>query len=117
VTAVYSGQADAGACFVDARANIQADHPDVMTKVVVVQVSGNIPNDGVQFHPSVPQALRDKVVNALLEIIKTDEGKAAINTAYQWTALEKHDDTFYDQFRQVLQAAGVTATALMPPKK
>jgi len=115
-TAVYSGQADAGACFVDARANIQADHPDVMDKVVVLKVSGNIPNDGVQFHPSVTQAMRDTIVNALLDIIKTDAGKAAINTAYQWTALEKHDDTFYDGFRQVLQAAGVTADVLLPKK-
>jgi phosphonate transport system substrate-binding protein len=115
-TAVYMGQVDAGACFVDARANIQADHPDVMQKVVVIKESGNIPNDGVQFHPSVPQALRDTIVNALLDLIKTDAGKAAISTAYQWTALEKHDDTFYDGFRQVLQAAGVTAQVLLPKK-
>ena len=59
VTAVYSGQADAGACFVDARAQVEKDKPDVMEKVVVIQESGNIPNDGVQFHPSVrPGAAR-----------------------------------------------------------
>ncbi len=116
-TAVYTGQADAGACFVDARANIQKDHPDVMEKVIVIAQSQPIPNDGVQFSSKMPQALRDKIVNALLEIIKTDAGKAAINTAYQWTALEKHDDTFYDGFRQVLQAAGVTAEVLLPKKK
>lgn len=115
-TAVYTGQADAGACFVDARANIQKDHPDVMEKVVVLAQSQNIPNDGVQFSPSVPQAMRDKIVDALLAIIKTPEGTAAINTAYQWTALEKHDDSFYDPFRQVLQAAGVTADVLLPKK-
>jgi phosphonate transport system substrate-binding protein len=116
VTAVYSGQADAGACFVDARAQVQKDYPDVMEKVIVIQESGNIPNDGVQFHPSVGADLRAKIVDALLALIKTDEGKAAINNAYQWTALEKHDDTFYDAFRQVLQAAGVTADVLMPKK-
>jgi phosphonate transport system substrate-binding protein len=116
VTAVYSGQADAGACFVDARANIQADHPDVMDKVVVIKVSGNIPNDGVQFSPVMPQKLRDQIVDALLAIAATPEGKVAINTAYQWTALEKHDDSFYDGFRQVLQAAGVTADVMFPKK-
>ena len=116
VTAVYSGQADAGACFVDARAQVQKDKPDVMEKVIVIQESGNIPNDGVQFHPSVSPELRAKVVDALLALIKTDAGKAAINNAYQWTALEKHDDSFYDAFRQVLQAAGVTADVLMPKK-
>jgi phosphonate transport system substrate-binding protein len=115
-TAVYSGQADAGACFVDARAQIQKDHPDVMEKVIVVKVSDNIPNDGVQFHPSVKPELRTQIVDALLALIKTDEGKDALNSAYQWTALEKHDDSFYDGFRQVLQAAGVTADVLMPKK-
>ncbi len=116
VTAVYTGQADAGACFVDARTLIQKDHADVMDKVVVLQESGNIPNDGVQFVPSLPQALRDQIVDALLAIAQTDDGKKALNTAYQWTALEKHDDSFYDSFRQVLQAAGVTADVLLPKK-
>jgi len=116
VTAVYTGQADAGACFVDARTLIQKDHGDVMDKVIVVQESNNIPNDGVQFSPSLAPELRAQIVDALLAIMATPEGKAAINTAYQWTALEKHDDSFYDSFRQVLQAAGVTADVLVPKK-
>ena len=61
VTAVYSGQALAGACFVDARAQVQKDYPDVMEKVVVIKESGNIPNDGVQFHPSIAKDLRAKI--------------------------------------------------------
>jgi len=116
VTAVYTGQADAGACFVDARTLLQKDHPDVMDKVIVLQESGNIPNDGVQFSPALAQDLRDTIVDGLLAIMATPEGKTAINTAYQWSALEKHDDSFYDSFRQVLQAAGVTADVLIPKK-
>jgi len=116
VTAVYSGQADAGACFVDARAQVQKDKPDVMEKVIVIKESGEIPNDGVQFHPSVKPELRTKIVDALLSLIKTDEGKKALGDAYQWAALEKHDDSFYDGFRQVLQAAGVNADVLLPKK-
>jgi phosphonate transport system substrate-binding protein len=117
VAAVYNGDVDAGACFVDARTLIQKDHPDVLEKVVVLQTTANIPNDGVQFHPSVSRDLQDRIVAGLLAIAQTDEGKKAINTAYQWTALEKHDDSFYDPFRQVLQAAGVKAAELLPPKK
>lgn len=113
VAAVYNGEVDGGACYVDARTRIEKDHPDVMEKVAVIEVSVNIPNDGVQFHPSVSQELRDKIVNALLEIVATEEGKEALNTAYQWTALEKHKDDFYDPFRQVLQAAGIKAQELM----
>jgi len=113
VAAVYNGEVDGGACFVDARTNIQKEHPDVMDKVVVLQVTVNIPNDGVQFHPSVPAELREKIVAALLKIADTEEGKTALNTAYQWTALERHDDSFYDPFRQVLQAAGIKPEELM----
>jgi len=80
-------------------------------------LSNNIPNDGVQFQSTVPMALRNKIVDALLALIKTDAGKAALNKAYQWTGLEKHDDSFYDPFRQVLQAAGATADILLPKKK
>lgn len=113
VAAVYNGDADAGATFVDARANVQNDFPDVMEKVVVIDVSAPIPNDGVQFHPSVPADMREKIVAALLEIIATPEGLDAFRQGYQWTALERHGDDFYDPFRQVLQAAGVSAESLM----
>jgi phosphonate transport system substrate-binding protein len=113
VAAVYNGEVDGGACYVDARTRIEKDHPDVMEKVAVIEVSVNIPNDGVQFHPSVPKDLRDKIVDALLEIASTEEGKEALNTAYQWTDLERHDDSFYDPFRQVLQAAGINVKDLM----
>jgi phosphonate transport system substrate-binding protein len=116
VAAVYNGTVDAGACYADARTRIQKDKPDVMEKIKVVQVSANIPNDGLQFHPSVPQEIKDKIVNALLEVIKTDEGKKAINTAYQWTDLVVKDDSFYDPFRQVLQAAGFDPMELIKKK-
>ena len=113
VTAVYNGDVDAGACFVDARSSIQEDNPDVMEKVVVIEVSAPIPNDGVQFSPSVPEEMQEQIVTALLEIVETEDGKEALNQAYQWTALERHGDDFYDPFRQVLQAAGVDAAELM----
>ena len=112
VSAVYNGDVDAGATYVDARSGIEKDHPDVMDKVVVIAVSPEIPNDGVQFHPSVPQELREKIIAALLEIIATDAGKAAFTKAYQWNALERHGDDFYDPFRQVLQASGLKAQDL-----
>lgn len=112
-TAVYNGDVDAGATFVDARQAIQKDHPDVNDKVKVIKVSVDIPNDGVQFQSSVPQEIRDKITNALLEIAQTKEGKDALNKAYEWTGLEKQGDSFYDPFRQVLQASGMKIEELM----
>jgi phosphonate transport system substrate-binding protein len=113
VAAVYNGEVDGGACYVDARTRIEKDNPDVMEKVAVLEVSVNIPNDGVQFHPSVPADMQETIVSALLKIADTEEGKEALNTAYQWRGLERHDDAFYDPFRQVLQAAGIKPEELM----
>lgn len=112
VAAVYNGDVDAGATYVDARTRIEKDHPDVMEKVVVIEITTDIPNDGVQFVVSMPGELRDRIVNALLKIAETEEGKEALDTAYQWAALEKHDDTFYDPFRQMLQASGLSIDEL-----
>jgi len=108
VAAVYNGDVDAGATYVDARTRVEKNFPDVMDKIVVIEVTPDIPNDGVQFVKSMPKEMRATIVKALLEIVKTEEGKNALKTAYQWTDLTEKDDTFYDPFRQVLQAAGLS---------
>ena len=113
ITAVYNGDVDAGASYVDARGNIEEDFPDVYEKVQVIQVSAPIPNDGVQYHPDVPEEIREQINEALLEIAATEEGAEALEMAYSWQGLEPHGDDFYDPFRQVLQAAGVDAAELM----
>jgi phosphonate transport system substrate-binding protein len=60
----------------------------------------------------MPRDLRDALNSALLAIVETEAGAEALNTAYQWEALEPHYDTFYDPFRQVLDAAGMDVEAL-----
>ena len=107
VAGVYNGDCDAGSSYVDARSTIEADYPDVMDVIKVIEVSTDIPNDGVQYAPSMTREMRDTINDALLKIAETEEGKAALDTAYQWGGLQKIDDTFYDPFRQVLDAAGV----------
>lgn len=108
VSGVYNGDCDAGSSFVDARSTIEEDNPDVMDVLQVIFVSGDIPNDGVQYVPSLSRELRDQINDALLAIAATEEGVEALDTAYEWTALERRDDSFYDQFRQILDAAGVS---------
>jgi phosphonate transport system substrate-binding protein len=80
---------------------------------VVIAIEPDIPNDGVQFQSSVPQELRDKIVAGLLAIAATEEGAEALNTAYQWEELIEADNSFYDPFRQILQAAGIKAEDLV----
>ncbi len=113
ITSVYNGDVDAGATYVDARGEIEEDFPDVYETVNVIEVSAPIPNDGVQFHPSVPEEMREEIIAALLDIAEDDEGAAALEQAYSWQGLQRQGDEFYDPFRQVLQAAGVDAGELM----
>lgn len=112
VLGVYNGECEAGASFVDARTLIEGDYPDVMEKVSVVEVSIDIPNDGVQFVNSFDAEMKQQIVDALLEIAATEEGAAALNAAYQWDGLESHGNEFYDPFRQLLDAAGISAADL-----
>lgn len=112
VAGVYNGDCDAGASYVDARGTIEEDYPDVMDVITVIEVSADIPNDGVQFVPGFDEEKRQQIVDALMAIAETEEGKEALDTAYSWTELEKTDDEFYDPFRQVLDAAGVSAEDL-----
>jgi phosphonate transport system substrate-binding protein len=112
VAGVYNGDCDAGASYVDARSTIEEEYPDVMDEIKIIKVSADIPNDGVQFIPEFPEDKMEEIVNALLAIAETEEGQEVLDVAYSWTDLEKHDDTFYDPFRQVLDAAGVSAEEL-----
>jgi phosphonate transport system substrate-binding protein len=112
VAGVYNGDCVAGSSYVDARSTIEEENPDVMEVVKVIHQSVDIPNDGVQYVPSMPREVRDQLNAALLAIAATDEGVEALDTAYSWTALEERDDTFYDPFRQLLDAAGVSAADL-----
>jgi len=109
VAGVYNGDCDAGSTYVDARGTIEEDYPDVMDVITVIEVSADIPNDGVQFVPEFDEEKRQSIVDALLKIAETEEGQEALDTAYSWTELVERDDTFYDPFRQVLDAAGVSA--------
>jgi phosphonate transport system substrate-binding protein len=112
VAGVYNGDCDAGASYVDARGRIEEEYPDVMDAVQVINISADIPNDGVQYVPSLPREMRDQINDALMSIAETEEGQEAIDTAYQWENLQEIDDSFYEPFRQVLDAAGVSPEEL-----
>lgn len=107
VKAVYNKECDAGATFGDARSTVAKDLPDVNDKVIVLATTDPIPNDTVAFQPNVPKDIRDKVVQAMLDMAGKDDTLQMYKDLYSWSGLQKVDDTFYDPFRQFLQAAGV----------
>lgn len=115
VIAVYKGDCDAGATFVDARtdAAVVRTYPDVNDKVVPFFLSIRIPNDGLQFIKGFDPVLRDATVAGLLSMMADPGGRAAVRRAYTYDNLVKVPVTFYDEFRDLLKKAGVDAAALV----
>ncbi len=98
---------DAGSTFVDARGNVEEEFADVMDVVVVIAESAPIPNDNISFEPGVSQEVRDALIGILLDLASTEEGLETLNSVYSWSGMEIVEDSFYDGFRQQLEAAGV----------
>jgi phosphonate transport system substrate-binding protein len=79
----------------------------VNEQVVVIEEFGPIPNDGIQYSTEMAEEMRETITDAFLAIAETEEGVAAMESVYEWTEVVRQDDSFYDPFRQVLEAAGV----------
>lgn len=91
VSMVYNGQVDGGATFhtpahdgqiEDARRLVKTQYPDVEQKVQVIQLSDPIPNDPIVFRENLPEEMKNKIAEAFLKFVKTDEGKAAFKAIY-----------------------------------
>mgnify|MGYP006298492931 CR=1 FL=1 len=56
---------------------------------------------------------RDQINEVLLNVANIEGGVEALDAAYSWTELQLQDDSFYDPFRQTLDAAGVEIESLL----
>ncbi|MCB9438552.1 MAG: phosphate/phosphite/phosphonate ABC transporter substrate-binding protein [Anaerolineales bacterium] len=107
VNAIYSGECQAGATFVDARSQVEDEHPDVRDVVLVIAESAPIPNDTLSFSSDVPYAMQLLLVDGLLNIANDEANVALLEQVYNWTSLARASDAFFDDFREQLDAAGV----------
>lgn len=112
VTAVYNGDCDAGAVYDDARTGLEDEFPDVMEQIVIIHTSDDIPNDNVSVAAEVPADIVALLIEGLIAIGESEEGAAALKTAYGIEKLAPTDDAFYDAFRTTLDAAGVDVEEL-----
>lgn len=115
VIAVYKGDCDAGATYVDARtdASVLRTYPDVNNVVEPFFVSIRIPNDGLQFIKGFDPALRKATIDGLLSMMADPGGKAVVRRAYSYDAMKEVPATYYDEFRDLLKKAGVDAASLV----
>jgi phosphonate transport system substrate-binding protein len=113
ITAVYNGDCDAGATFVDARTNVEDTLTDVKDKVLVFTTSPEIPNDTISFATKVPDDIRKQITDALVEIGSDEANADILKATYSWNGLTVKDDSFYDPFRQILDASDVDIQSFM----
>ncbi|MRR29526.1 hypothetical protein EG834_04160 [bacterium] len=107
VTFAYSGDPRTSSAVIN-------DLPDVDQKVIVLwQSPPDIPNLNFSTIPSLPDPIRAKLVSVLVDLIKTDEGKALLtqaNNAYDVQDLGVVDDSVYEPLRQTVRRSGITIT-------
>ena len=107
ISQVYNGECDVGATYADARSSIAGNSPNVEQVVVVLATTADIPYDSISFGQDVPEEMRDQIIEALLEIAATEEGRAALEEFYSITGLQGASDSIYDGFRAELSQAGM----------
>lgn len=79
------------------------DIDEVIRRIGVLAVIGPIPNDCLAFGPDFPEDVSDRIVAAVEEQFRTEEGKALWGDGfYGWTAVTEIDDSYYDSYRQLL---------------
>lgn len=98
----------------DARANIREEFPDVVSKVRILMISPEIPNDTMSFGPEFPVELRTQIEEAVAAFAATDAWGTSLGSEdfYGWSGLEAATDAEYDFIRKMVATAGVTIESL-----
>ncbi len=73
-------------------------------KVIVFNITGEIPNDIVAVRTEIPDDLK-AAIDAYLE---TDEGEAMFDEIYDWTSVRRTTDSEFDIVRAAANALGIT---------
>lgn len=122
ITMVYQGQVDGGATFYtppadgkiqDARRLVKTQFPDVEEKVKILELTKDIPNDPLMFAKDMPDDMKNKIIDAVLAYVKTEEGKKDWFGMYGVTGFERSKDSDWDGVRELLKNLGKKAADLV----
>lgn len=125
VMMVYNKQVDAGATYYtppengvvnDARRLVLKQHPDVLEKIKIVHLTGEIPNDPIVFRKDLPDEMKNIIADAFIKFVATSQGKDTLNAIFSITALKRTDDKEYDSVRKMLKDLGESASDLVKKK-
>jgi phosphate/phosphite/phosphonate ABC transporter binding protein len=94
----------------DARAAISEEAPDVVQKVRILALSGEIPNDTMSFSPDFPEELRQTIMDAVAAYVLSEECEQTLcnEQFYDWTDTAPIYDENFDGIRLLMEAQGIT---------
>jgi phosphonate transport system substrate-binding protein len=105
--AVCEGNAEVGVSFDDARSEATTGC-DLNNEVVVFAYGPEIPNDGVVVAGDLPDDLKQRIKQALIDYAETDEGNEVLRTVYNITAFAEPDEAALQIVRDAADQLGIT---------
>jgi len=108
VAAVYNGDFEIGLSFDDARRGLRNDNPDVGAKVIVFNITEEIPNDIVAVRGDLPDDLKQAIFDLTKAFLATDEGELIFDEIYGWTDVQEAIASDFDVVREAAEKLGVT---------
>jgi phosphonate transport system substrate-binding protein len=95
--------------------DIQDNLPNILDKVIIIwRTEALIPNLNLSIAPGLPEGIRLKIIEGLIAMVKTPQGKVVLSDANQYSIddLKIIDDATYDMLRLYLKAAAVDLKTL-----
>ncbi|MBI3913929.1 MAG: phosphate/phosphite/phosphonate ABC transporter substrate-binding protein [Chloroflexi bacterium] len=115
--AVYKGDCDAGATYVDVRTvpnvGLQKTFPDILDKTEAFFITDSIPNDGVQYIKGLDKKIKDLTTEALLAIAANPGANDFLRKLYSIEGFTKITNDYYKPFGDVLKKAGIDPATLV----
>ena len=98
----------------DARANIREEFPDVISKVRILMLSPEIPNDTMSFGPEFPADVRAQIEAALQAFAESEAWGTSLGSEdfYGWSGMQPAADAEYDFIRKLVVESGTTIESL-----
>ncbi|MBH01118.1 MAG: hypothetical protein CL469_00410 [Acidimicrobiaceae bacterium] len=107
VAAVYNGDADFGVAYDDARRSLRKTNTDVGDKVIIFNLTSEIPNDVIAVRTDLPDSLKGAIYYNMDAYLKTEEGEAVSDEVFGWTDMQVAKDSDFDVVREANEKLGV----------
>jgi len=98
----------------DARAAITDEAPDVVQKVRILALSGEIPNDTMSFGPEFPEDLKQQIMDAIVAYVASEACEETLcnEKFYDWSDAAPIFDENFDGVRLLMEAQGITLESI-----